>query len=93
MRRGIERVVNRRAHARAERLIRAHDRRAAAVGENEIVTWNQREKRVGHVMSDTIQSRRRIHIPKRDVRVRGAQIEHGSFEQFVEHADAARFDN
>jgi len=44
-------------------------------------------------MSDTIQSRRRIHIPKRDVRVRGAQIEHGSFEQFVEHADAARFDN
>src|SRR5690242_7523581 len=46
MRVRIERVVDRHAHLRAERLVTAHNRFAAAVGQDQIVTGNQIRKRI-----------------------------------------------
>src|SRR6185437_9010571 len=64
MRRRIQRIVDRNTRPGPERLICADDGIAAAVGEYEIVLWNERPEWVLGILTDPIERRGRIDVPE-----------------------------
>src|SRR3954447_3570200 len=89
----IERVVDGDALPRAERLVLVHDRRAAAVGEDQVVTRNERAKRIGEIVRDAFERGGRIDVPEDGDLIRRPLLDDRSFEQLIKYADAARFDD
>jgi hypothetical protein len=81
VRRGIERVVDRHARARAERAVAVHDRVAAAGGEDEVVFGDERDEWIGGIAADALQGRGLVDVPEDDDLVAHAQVEDDVLER------------
>src|SRR3954452_8515970 len=92
VRRRIERVVDRDALARADRLVGRRHGIAAAVGEDAIVLADEGVERIGVVVVQPIERRRRVDVPEDRHRAR-LPFEPRLLELAIEHADAAGLDD
>ena len=83
MGRRVEGVVDGDAGAGAQAGVGVHHRRAAAVGEDVIVSRDAVEKGVARIGGDTPQGRGRVHVPERHQRGPALQVEHEEFRDAV----------
>jgi hypothetical protein len=90
---GIERVVDGDAEAGAERLVAAHHRIAAAVGEHHVVAGDEGAERIGRVVARAVERGGRVDVPEHHLVVRALVREHARLEELVEDAHAARLDD
>jgi hypothetical protein len=85
----VECIVDRYASPRAPLFISRHHRVAAAVGQNQVVGWNEGSEGVVRCCLDAFQCGRRIHIPEDHPALLTFELEHGALKKIIEHPHSA----
>src|SRR5881409_2288122 len=88
----IERIVYRHTMSRPRGHIRFHHRISSAVGEHQIVAWNEGPERIGRILLKPIQRSRSIDVPENHPRLAALQIQNRALQQFIVYANAAGLD-
>src|SRR5207248_3628958 len=81
------------AIARPQMKVALNYRRSATISKDKVILRDQLPERVPAVGLYPVQSRRRIHIPKRYQRAVTAKLWDGSFQKIVVRAHAAVLDH
>src|SRR4051812_6480092 len=93
MRLRIKSVVYGNADLRARFLISPNHRIAAPICQHHVEPGDACVEWIGFILAETIERRRRVHVPKDHAGTAAFGGQYLMFEQFIEYADTTRFDH